>query len=135
MVLAQYGNRALPRLFRCAVDVAEVLGIREGGSLPLQAPGDDLLPSGEMDDEFPNAMGIVDGTRERGFRLDTLEDFPECRTVPRFAFEGTVELINDERDFGHGFNLALSNQHSAFSRDGSESSHNWNQMRDAAFPG
>ncbi len=101
MSLAKRRDGALPRRLGGAVDVAEVLGVGEGGLLATKPANDDLLPSGEMDDQLPDTVRLVHGTRERGFGVDAFENFHERRAVPGLAIEGAGELVNDEFDLRH----------------------------------
>ncbi len=62
----------------------------------MNPPGDHAFPGGQVQDQFPNAMGFGDGMCGSSFGVDPIENFNQCGTVPGLAIEGALELVDDE---------------------------------------
>src|SRR3989442_254711 len=83
------------------LDVAKIFFVGESSRCSANSSDSDFLPAGNVQYQFPDAVAFRDGTCSSGFGVYSVENFHECRTVPSFAVEGALELVNYEIDLRH----------------------------------
>src|SRR6266567_4782053 len=101
MILPQGFDCLPPLLLADTLDVPEVFFVSESSHRSANSSDSDFLPAGNMQHQFPDVVALRDGTCGGGFGVDSVENFHECRAMPRFAVEGSLELVNHEIDLRH----------------------------------
>src|SRR5450432_1535976 len=106
MVSSQGCDRLLPRRFADMLDAPEVVFIAERNTLSTNSANANLLPDGDVQHQFPDA--VRGGKRSGGccLRINSIQDFDQRWAVPGLAIEGAIELVNDELDLRHEKSLA-----------------------------
>src|SRR5438876_4272778 len=79
----------------------KILLLGEFDGCATDAPKDGTIPGGDMQDQFPNAVGIFDWPGSSGGGGHASQQFLDGIAMPSIALESTANLVCETSGFGH----------------------------------
>ena len=79
----------------------EILFLRELDGYTPNAPTNGIIPGGDMQDELPDSVRVLDWPGRSGRGVDVSQQFEHGITVPGVALEGAADLVSETSSFGH----------------------------------
>src|SRR5256885_17202995 len=95
-------ERFAPCRFAGICDRRKVIVALKLDRLTRKTPANGSVPRCNVQNQFPNAMGILYRTGCCVLSSNSLEDFEKRISVPRVSIEGTTKLVGEPGGLGHG---------------------------------
>jgi hypothetical protein len=103
--VAHVSERFSPCRIARVGDGREIFG---GGKLcgnTTHAAAHGVVPCGNVEEKFPDAMRVFDGMSSGLRGCDSLKNFEEGVAVPGLAIKGAAQIVGDVAGFGHSSGL------------------------------